>query len=637
MTIAVVAAAGSFALLLLLRTAGLLQLGELAIYDLHLRRAAQEPREAPPIALVLIDEQDIRRLGHPLTDRLLERLIGQLLSAGPRAVGIDLYRDQPVPPGDGDPRRDTEDYRALGRTVTGDDRVIMTMKFPDPGRFGTPPPRFLQDDLQVGFSDLPVDSGGTIRRGLLFMWDGDRPLISLSLQLVLRYLRSENIGLGPAADDPDSIQLGETVVLPLHQGFGPYVKVDDGGYQLLLDFGWGTRGMPAYGLSAVLDGEVADDAFRDRIVLVGTAAPSVKDSFFTPHSRGADGQPMYGVEVHAQAVDQLIRYAKGASRPLAAPGAAAIAAWILLWAVAGSLIGAFGRSIPVALASGLLALAVLVASAVVAFGAGLWLPLLAPVLSGFAASGVAFAIESISERRQRRQLAALFSRFQGPMIAEEIWKRRQEFLGPEGRPVSRRTVVTTLMADLEGYTAASEKLEPEELMSWVNEYLSASAAAVEAHGGVVDDYAGDGIKANFGFPAPSRGEREIDASAAAAVRAGLAMGRRMEALNEAWKRRGMPTARARIGIFTGDAVVGFIGGDLALKYTSVGASVNTASRLEQFGKDSFADDRESSWRVLMGEETHRRTGGLFRVAPLGDHALKGVEDPVPIYRVLGEA
>jgi adenylate cyclase len=631
------AAGGVFILVLLLRMAGVLQPGELALYDLQLQRVAAQPRDDLPIALVLIDEQDIRRLGHPLSDKLLRRLIERLLAAEARAVGIDLYRDQPVPAADGDPTRDTQEYLELGQTVTSDDRVIMTMKFPSPDRFGTPPPRFLRDDLQLGFSDLPVDPGGTIRRGLLFLWDGDRPLLSFSLQVVLRYLRPESIGLLPARENPDEIRLGETVVSPLRQGFGPYTRVDDGGYQLLLDYRWGEREIPSYRASSVLDGEVSPDSFRDRVVLVGTAAPSVKDFFFTPHSRGGGGQPMYGVEVQAQLVDQLIRFATGVSRPLAASSRLETAAWMLLWAVLGASIAAFGRSLVAVIAAGLLSLSLLVVCTLLAFASGLWLPLLAPLLAGVGAAGVASGVGSISERAQRRQLAALFSRFQGTAIAEEIWNRRQEFLTPEGRPVSRRSIVTTLMTDLEGYTAASEKVDPGTLMAWVNEFLSVSAALVEDHGGVVDDYTGDGLKANFGFPAPSRSEGEIDAAAAAAVRSGIALGQHMQVLNQAWIERGLPTARVRIGIFTGVAVMGFIGGDRALKYTTIGASVNTASRLEQFGKDEFAGEEGLAWRVLIGEETHLRTQGLFEVAALGAQRLKGIDGPVSIYRVMGEA
>ena len=624
-------------LIMLIRIAGLLQAGELVVYDLQLSWSTSQALEPPSIALVLIEEEDIRRHGHPLTDKLLRRLIERLLAAKPRAIGIDLYRDQPVPLADGDPRRDTQDYLALGKTVTADDRVIMTTKSPDPGSSGTPPPRFLRDNRQVGFSDLPVDPGGTVRRGLLFMWDGNRPSVSLSLQLALQYLRHEGIDLGPAPDNPDEIRLGRTVVSPLHEGFGPYVRVDDGGYQFLLDYGWGDRKITAYGLTSVLDGYTPADAFRDLVVLVGTAAPSVKDAFFTPYSRRAGGGPMYGVEVHANAVDQLIRIALGKSRPLNAPGQPTIAAWTLLWALIGGLIAAFARSIIATMVVGMFAVLALVASVVTAFDGGLWLPLLPPLLAGLGAAGMASAIGSISERAQRRQLSSLFSRFQGTTVAQDIWKRRSEFLGTEGRPVSRRTVVTTLMADLEGYTTASEKLMPEVLMTWVNEYLAAAAGVVEKHVGVVDDYAGDGLKASFGFPAPSRNDREIDSAAEAAVRCGIAVGRRMEALNQEWARHGMPTARVRIGIFTGSVVVGFIGGDHALKYTTVGASVNIATRLEQFSKGDFADANEGTWRLLVGEETRRRTEGLFEFESMGEHLLKGLDEPIAVYRVLGEA
>ena len=627
------AGTGVFALVLLLRVAGALQPGELALYDAMLRARAGANPGALPVALVLIREPDIRALGHPLTDDLLRELTSRILEAGPHAVGIDLYRDQPVPPRDGDPRLDTEAYRRLGETVTTDDRVIVTMKFPDPGSFGTPPPRFLPDDLQVGFSDLPVDPGGMIRRGLLFMWDGDRPLLSLSLQLALRRLRADRIGLGPAPDDPDEIQLGETVIPPLHEGFGPYVRVDDAGYQLLLDYGSGTREIPAFGVSEVLAGEVPGTAFRDRVVLVGTAAPSVKDSFFTPLS---GGEPMYGVEVHARAVEQLIRYARGVSRPLEALAAPAVAAWILLWSLLGAFAGAWARSLTASVATGAAAVTTVVATSVLSFGAGLWVPLIAPLLAGSASAAATAGLSVIAERAQRRQLASLFSRFQTPAVAEDIWRRRAEFLGEDGRPVSRRIVVTTLMTDLEGYTAASETLDPEALMGWANEYLSMAADVVEAFGGVVDDYAGDGIKANFGFPAPSRDDAEIDAAAVSAVRAGVELGRRMSELNERWEARGLPTARVRIGIFTGPAVAGFIGGDRALKYTSVGATINTASRLEQFEKDEFAVAETSHWRLLIGEDTRRRSDGRFEIQDLGAHPLKGIDGDVPIFRVLGE-
>ena len=168
--------------------------------------------------------------------------------------------------------------------------------------------------------------------------------------------------------------------------------------------------------------------------------------------------------------------------------------------------------------------------------------------------------------------------------------------------------------------------------------MNAMAELVEEHDGVVDDYAGDGIKANFGFPVPSAAEDAVSADARAAVHCALAMGVRMEALNQSWRERGLPTGRCRVGIFTGPAVVGCIGGTRSLKYTSVGDTVNTAARLEGFAKDDFlSEETGAAWRVLIGDETCRRVGDVFVVRSLGAHALKGKDAPVPIHRVLGLA
>jgi adenylate cyclase len=185
------------------------------------------------------------------------------------------------------------------------------------------------------------------------------------------------------------------------------------------------------------------------------------------------------------------------------------------------------------------------------FAAGAWFRGVPGLFAALLAAGVTGAVVSVWERAQRVRVSNLFSRCQGPKVADEIWRRRAEFMGEDDRPPSRRVTLTALMSDLEGYTAASEKMAPQALMLWVNEYMNTMAELVEAHGGVVDDYAGDGIKANFGFPVPSESEAEVDAEAASAVRCALAMGERMQALNEIWAKQGLPTGRCRVGVSTG--------------------------------------------------------------------------------------
>ena len=173
-------------------------------------------------------------------------------------------------------------------------------------------------------------------------------------------------------------------------------------------------------------------------------------------------------------------------------------------------------------------------------------------------------------------------------------------------------------------------------MSWINEYMSAMAELVEQYGGVVDDYAGDGVMANFGFPMPSEGEDAISDDAARAVRCAVAMGAKMRELNTSWQARGLRVGRCRVGICTGPAVVGCVGAPGSLKFTSVGDTVNTAARLEAFDKQHFMDEsHEVASRVLVSEETWRRTQGEFEVQELGAHSLKGKRAPLKIYRVIG--
>jgi adenylate cyclase len=621
----------------LARWFGVLEVPELALYDRDLRVAATDEITEPPITLVLIGEEDIRRHGHPLRDETLRELIEIVIEARPRVLAIDLYRDLPVPPDPGpDATGESAAYRDLGATVVSDPRIIMIMKVADPDNDGTPPPQFLKSREQVGFADLPMDPDGVVRRGLLYLWEGETPILSVSMQVATRFLAIE--GLRPAEDptDPDSMRLGAASIPPLNGNDGPYVRADDAGYQFLLDYRFGNRSFRSLSLSQLLDRNFDAESLRDRIVIVGTAAQSVKDSFLTPIHGRTRGRTTYGVEVHAHAVDQLIRFARGVSDPLVVATWPVSYAAIVLFAVLGAGIGLFGRSLLLQ-ATGL---ALVSAATLLAgrwfFSAGYWIPVFPPLFATWLAAAAAVALLSVLERVERRQIASLFSRFQGHAVADEIWRHRSEFMGEGDRPPARTVTLTALMSDLEGYTAASEEMEPEQLMSWINEYMSAMAELVEEHGGVVNDYAGDGVMANFGFPLPSESEEAISNDAERAIRCALAMGEMMIELNTSWAARGLKIGRCRVGICTGPAVVGCIGARGSLKYTSVGDTVNTAARLEGFDKQGFTEETpEVAFRVLVSEESWRRTQGLFEVQELGAHSLKGKRGAVEIYRVTG--
>jgi adenylate cyclase len=229
----------------------------------------------------------------------------------------------------------------------------------------------------------------------------------------------------------------------------------------------------------------------------------------------------------------------------------------------------------------------------------------------------------------------LFSRHVAPEVAETIWRERDQFMDG-GRPRSQKFTATVLFTDLRGFTSVSEKMDPQALLDWLNVYMESMAQLVMNHGGVVDDYFGDSIKADFGVPLPRTDEAAISKDAVAAVDCALAMEKELKRLNAIWQRQDLPTVEMRIGIFTGPVVAGSLGSAQRLKYTTVGDTVNIASRLESFDKDLVDPDlADSPCRILIGETTLRSLDHQFVTKIVGEANLKGKDEKITIYRVIG--
>ena len=270
-------------------------------------------------------------------------------------------------------------------------------------------------------------------------------------------------------------------------------------------------------LGPLLRGEIDPARIRDRVVIVGVTADSLPDFFHVPVAsglsvgktwNGVEAQAIHGVELHGHFTSQLIRFGLGESRPLGVHLEPNEALLVLLAAALGCALARLGSS-------GALVVALLVvggsglifAAGAIAFRAGVWVPLAGPSTAWLASFGLLVAWSSSQERTQRAALMRLFSRHVSPEVADEIWRQRRLFLGESGRPPSQRLVATVLFVDMKGYTASAEKLDPEALMRWVNEFMEPMAELVVRHGGVVDDYFGDGMKANFGVPFARATER----------------------------------------------------------------------------------------------------------------------------------
>jgi adenylate cyclase len=179
-------------------------------------------------------------------------------------------------------------------------------------------------------------------------------------------------------------------------------------------------------------------------------------------------------------------------------------------------------------------------------------------------------------------------------------------------------------------------MDPQELMAWVNDFLQEMAQLVLEHGGLIEDYTGDGMMACFGVPLPRPDAGAIRRDARNAVECALDMERAIRRLNSKWRGRGLPTVGIRIGLDTGQVVAGELGSENRLKYTVVGDSVQTAQRLEALDHSDH-DFEKKPCRILISGETREHLDGSFGTDRVGEFLLKGKAEPVTIYSVAGRA
>lgn len=607
---------------------GWLEPAELLFYDRFSRLTAQPVRsDGAPVVLLEITEQDLSQLQEwPISDRTLSKALSKVLEANPRVVGFDLYRNFAHPPGSD----------RFERLMRDDPRLVGVFKFVGGDGQAIPGPPALESNGRVGFSDLLPDPDGAIRRGFLYLDDGADGPIESSFALVLALTALRHDGIIPAPDpiEPSHLRLGNTTLAPFHRNDGGYRNADDGGYQILLDYHTGIGNLPTYTLGDLLEGRVAPEALADRVVILGSNAEStLGDIFITPL-----GEHVPGMEIHGHAVDQLIRFAHGNSAPRTTVSESIEAAVVLLVALGGGILGLgipgrASRSLTawfVSVTAGLLALWAIGA---LVFASGGWVPVAAPSLAWLGTVGGVTAWASRRERAAREQLQELFAARTSPEVLDHIWENRKTLVR-EGRLRPQRLVASVLFVDMRGYTVQAGKMDPEDLVTWSTAFLDGVATCIRDHGGYVDDYFGDGIKAAFGVPVPRTTEAEFDEDARQAIACGLAITKKLHELNAHYRNEGLPECAARVGIATGTVVASDIGVADKLKYTVVGDVVVTAQRLEATREIEHDFDRQPC-RVLISSATYERAGQGFACEATGAIALPGLETPVEAWRAFG--
>jgi len=604
------------------RGLGLFQGAELRVYDTFLRWRAKNAPDDPRIVLIKITENDISnpKLGDwPLWDADLARLLEILEEQHPAAIGVDMYRNLPVP-------KNGSQLTRLNDVLLSNNNIICIWNPGDAQHHGIPPPPVLKSYTErLGINsftpDYQIDK--IVRRGLLFSSDGTSSFPSLTLQLALLYSLSKGIPF----EMEGNIRLGKTIFRPFEKNDGAYVNADAGGYQMLLDFK-GPKNFPSYTLTEAFSGQIPPGALRDKVVILGVTADYAMDYFVTPIE-----YQHRGVEVHAQMLSQLLRAGVEGDRPLEVWPSWKESIWVFVWCLLGTALGYWVRS-PwkfVLLTSA--CLLVLGACAWWGFRAGFWILSATPGTAFLVSAVVVVSYASYYEKAQRGSIMSLFSKHVSREVAETIWAQRDAFL-EGGKLRAQEVTATVLFTDLKGYSSLSEQLGPSGVMDWLNEYMNATTRAVIDNGGVVHKYFGDSVMAVFGVPLIRTTEHEIKQDAINAVRCALAMEKALLCLNKQWSEKGMQMGSMRVGICTGPLMAGSLGSADRMEYAVVGDTVNTASRLESFDKHLADGESENTYcRILIGETTYRLLDDQFHTKLVGILPLKGKAEKVTIYRI----
>jgi adenylate cyclase len=544
-------------------------------------------RPDPAIAIVAIDDASLTQIGRwPWPRTVHAEIIDKLTAAGAEVIGYDVNFPEPS----------TEaDDRELARAIKDADNVVLPLELSmlmardsvtyDPQTVLQSIPVLGAAAKGAGHVNSPPDTDNVFRRIPLAVKGKDASRIPAFEAEILRLLGQE-----PRLSEVPQDRLGRMRV----NFSGPPHNPE------------GFRTVSAVNL---LRGTADPSVFRGSIVLVGATAFDLHDNLLVPTS---GGQPMPGVEMHANVLDTLL----GRRWLREVPGYLTALYLVLLGLLLGLLVPRLRArySLPATFALWVAA----VVAAFMLFDRGWLLDVLWPTfVMIFAYAGVTLE-RRIAADRGRRQLKTAFSRYVSPAVVETIIADPAKLrLGGE------RKTMSVLFSDICGFTSISEKMSPDKLVEMLNVYLSSMTAIVFEERGVLDKYIGDAVMAfwNAPFEQPDHAYR--------AVATAIKMQKVLDDMN-AKKEFGDVEIRIGVGINTGDMVVGNVGGEARFDYTVIGDNVNLGSRLE-------ALTRQYKVGVLMTEATRQACGDRILARRLDKVAVKGKKEPVVIHEAMAEA
>ncbi len=573
---------------------------------------------------------------YPFPRDYYARAIRNLDRLGAKVIGIDLIFDTPSYH---DPQQDAllfDEIKDAGNVVLagvirGIERrgEVEAVIVQEGDMFGN---IFFEADSSLGFVQMRKDPDGVIRRYpvSMFTHGGARMMPSFGTAVLNRYdgrdaltqpqIREHAFILGKRIIP----RTAETTHINYYGPSGTFTKFDL--IDVIDDETFTTLDELRYGVDLdIFYDFVETNPFKDKVVLIGPVFPESQDLHSTPvHPEGTpDFNEMYGVEIHANMIQAMIddNYLKPTSET---SGALIVIATAFILFMLISVIKAvkFRHQYILEFA----AILITAGAIYLVFYLGNWYfinqqvitPVIGPVAAlilGYFGSAIH---QYLTERRQKEIVKSIFSHYVSPAIVNELLSDTDKLrLGGEKKEL------TVLFSDIAGFTSISEGLPPEKLVELLNEYLDAMTDIIIKNKGTLDKYEGDAIMAFWGAPISLPDHPYLACFSA------IQMQKTLNKLREDHTaRKKHLKMHVRIGINTGDMIVGNMGGKERFDYTVIGDSVNLAARLE-------AANKYYGTNIIISQNTYQYVQESVVVRELDTIVVKGKTEGTTIYELIG--
>lgn len=609
---------------------------------------ALKPRSGPPplVKIIDIDSQTLARFGAwPWRRARIADVMEKITAARPRALAVDILFEgddrlgpraalRQLSEAEKTPALATPDLARLAESLPDDDKrlaavldrgvpVVLALAVAGAGavngvrafpplilasssdapvnlsppraqRLSGPAPALFDLAAGLGVTSLDVDADGKLRRFALMVEHGRDQSRQIQGGFALETLRAAE-GAGTVVIDPASnrLEIGALKTFAPPNALMRFYPRPAGA--------WREHIIPAW---RIMHGEDLK-LNPETIVVLGSSAPEA--GAYLPSAALGGVSTLF---LQAEAIDQLrsgVWLKRIAGEWRAEYGLAVLAALLAIAAALTlpPLFAALAATLLMALTAGG-AFALFAGAGVLADPA----PAFAAILAG--AAGASLALHN-RLRANRTLIEARFSRYLDPAVVELLAREPHRL-----RIAGQRREITALFTDLEGFTPFSERTDPAELIATLDAYFETIAQIIVEHGGMVDKIVGDALHAFFNMPLDQSDHAER------AVRCARAIHDTMSEFRNQPRYRALGLGRTRIGVDTGWASVGDVGGRNKLDYTAHGEAVNRAARLQTMA-------RETPSGVLIGEGTASRLASLDGLKPLGTMKPRGLTQAQEVY------